>query len=246
MMEHAKKIGLEKKNEKVKGIEKTKTGFILKSEKSSYNTKTVIIATGASHRKAMVPGEAEFSGKGVSYCASCDAPLFKGKKVLVIGGGDAALMAAELLDRIGAETAIVHRRDKFRAAEFWQKKIFDRKIKVYWNTVLREIKGDQFVRSAVLFNSQEKRTFEERVDGIFIAIGAVPTTELVKDVGIKMDEKGFIIVDRNMKTNIEGIFAAGDCTNGPAKKIATAVGDGAIAAESAYYLITGGPYGKDK
>ena len=102
------------------------------------------------------------------------------------------------------------------------------------------------VKSAVLFNSQEKKTFEEPVDGVFVAIGSVPTTEVVKDIGVKTDERGFIIVDREMKTNVEGIFAAGDCTNGPAKKIATAVGNAAVAAESAYYLITGGPYGKPK
>jgi thioredoxin reductase (NADPH) len=244
MKAHAKKIGVELKEEKVKGIKKSKAGFTVNTDQATYRAKTIIISTGATHRKAMVPGESEFSGKGVSYCASCDAPLFKGKRVLVIGGGDAALMAAELLDRIGADTALVHRRDKFRAAEFWQKKIFDRKIKVYWNTVLKEIRGDKLVKSALLLDTKEKRTREEPVDGIFIAIGTVPTTEIVKDTGLKTDDRGFIMVDREMRTNVKGIFAAGDCTDGPAKKIVTAAGDGGIAAESAYYLITGGPYGK--
>lgn len=244
MRDHARKIGIEVKDEKVVGIEKARHGFKIKADGTSYEARTVIICTGATHRKAMIKGESEFSGKGVSYCASCDAPLYKGKKTMVMGGGDSALMAAELLDRVGSETALVHRRDKFRAAEFWQDKISKRKIKVHWNSVIREIKGDRFVKSAVLFNSESRKTWEEPVDGVFIAIGTVPTTEIVKSTGVKTDGKGFILVDREMKTNVEGIFAAGDCTDGPAKKIVTAVGDGGIAAESAYYLITGGPYGK--
>ncbi len=237
MRDQAKGMGIEVKNDKAAGIEKKNGSFTVKTEKGSYEAKTIIMATGARHRKAMVPGESDFAGKGVSYCASCDAPLFRGKKVLVIGGGDTAVTAAILLQQVGADTTMVHRRDELRAVEALREQVKKSGVKFEWDTVLKEIKGDRMVTSAVLQNVKTKEKKEVNVDGIFVAIGTIPTAELAKLVGVGSNERGFIKVDREMKTNVEGFFAAGDCTDGPSKKIATAVGDGAIAAESAYNLI---------
>lgn len=235
--EHTEKLGVEIRQEKVNQINKLKNGFEVTNEKFKYKTKTIIIATGSKHRKGIVKGEDKFAGKGVSYCATCDGPLFKGKRVLVLGGGDTAVTYAILLDHIGADTTLVHRRDKLRATESWQKKLFRSKVKIIWDTVCIEIKGDKFVKSAVLQNKKTGEKKEVPIDGIFVSFGTIPTSELAKDLGIKTDKKGYIIVDREQKTNVPGVFAAGDCCNNPAKKIVTAVGDGGLATEVAYDYI---------
>jgi thioredoxin reductase (NADPH) len=237
--EHAKKLGVELKEERITEISKSKGGFMVKSSGKSFEGRTVIYATGAKHRKGLVKGEEELSGKGVSYCASCDAPLFRGKKVLVLGGGDTAVSYALLLEQVGVDTTLVHRRDELRAAEAWQKKVKKSKVKILWSTLCLEIKGKGRVESAVLMNKKTQKKEEVKVDGIFVAFGTVPTSEIAKKVGVKLDERGYIQVDRYQKTNVEGMFAAGDCCDNPAKKIVTAAGDGAIAAESAYNHIKG-------
>ena len=235
--EHAKKIGVEIRQEKINKIARIRGGFEVTNTDYKYKTKTLIIATGSKHRKGLVKGEDKFSGKGVSYCATCDGPLFKGKKVLVLGGGDTAVTYAILLDQIGAETGLVHRRDQLRATESWQKKIFKTGVKIYWDTVCVEIKGDKFVKSAVLKNKKTGETKEVPADGVFVAFGTIPTSELAKDIGLKIDKSGYIMVDKEQKTNVPGVFAAGDCCNNPAKKIVTAAGDGGVAAESAYFYL---------
>lgn len=235
--EHAKKLGVEIKQEKVNQINRLKNGFEISNEKFKYKTKTIIIATGSKHRKGIVKGEDRFAGKGVSYCATCDGPLFKGKRVLVLGGGDTAVTYAILLDQIGADTSLVHRRDRLRATESWQRKIFKSGVKIIWDTVCIEIKGDKFVKSAVLQNKKTGEKKEVQVDGIFVSFGTIPTSELAKDLGIKTDKSSYIIVDREQNTNVPGVFAAGDCCDNPAKKIVTAAGDGGLAAESAYFYL---------
>lgn len=235
--EHAKRLGADVRSEKVVKLEETKGGFLVKTDEKGYSCKAIIIATGARYRKARVPGESEFVGRGVSYCASCDAPMYKGKKVIVIGGGDSAVTEALLLDHVGAEVTLVHRRDQLRAVESLQKKLMKSRIKKVWDTVIVEIRGDKFVKSALLRNVKTKKDTEIPIDGVFIAIGTVPTAELAKDLGVKLNDSGFIIIDKGQKTNIEGVFAAGDCCDNPSKKIATAVGDGAVAADSAYDYI---------
>jgi thioredoxin reductase (NADPH) len=237
--EHAGKLGVEFREDKVTDLERSGGCFRVKAQKGSYQGKTVIFGTGARHRKGIVKGEDEFSGKGVSYCASCDAPLFRGKKTIVLGGGDSAAMYALLLKQIGAEVSIVHRRDELRAAEAWQKKLSKAGIKVLWDTVCLEIKGDEVVRSAVLMNKKTQKKQVVDVDGVFVAFGEVPTSELARKAGVKVDERGYIIVDKFQKTSVPCIFAAGDCCDNPSKKIVTAAGDGAIAAESAYNYIKG-------
>ena len=234
MRDHAKALGVDFRDEKALKITKSGDLFSIKTDKEEYTGKTVVFATGAKHRKVMVPGESEFAGKGVSYCASCDGPLYKGKKVFVIGGGDSAVTAAMMLKSIGADTTLVHRRDELRAVDALVKQVKKSGVKFFWNTILKEIKGDRFVKSAVLMDMKEKKEFEEKVDGIFIEIGTVPMAELAKECGVELDEAGFIKVDRNQNTNKKGVYAVGDCCNNLSKKITSAVGDGAVAADSIF------------
>jgi thioredoxin reductase (NADPH) len=234
---HAKKKGVELKEEKVVSVKKKGKFFSVRTEKGATESKTLIFATGAKHRKSIVKGEEEFAGKGVSYCASCDAPLYKGKKTFVLGGGDSAAMYALLLDQIGSDVTIIHRRDELRAAEAWQKKLFKKKLKIEWDTIAMEIKGDKMVKSIVLFNKKTKKQKEVPADGVFVALGTVPTSELAKGLGVKINGAGFIETDNYQKTNVDGVFAAGDCADTPSKKIVVAAGTGAVAAESAYNYI---------
>jgi len=235
--DHAKRMKLEMKDDEVTEVLRSGKHFTVKCDKGKYEGRTLIIATGSKHRKANIKGEAEFSGKGVSYCANCDGPLFKGRKVLVVGGGDAALGAALMLESIGADVTIIHRRDEFRGIESLRNRIKKSGVKVMWNTIPVGIEGDKMVKSIVVKDVKTKKDTEVPVDGVFIEIGSVPISELAKKLKIKVNERGFIIVDKEMKTNVEGVFAAGDCTNGPLKQMVTACGDGAIASTSAYIHI---------
>jgi thioredoxin reductase (NADPH) len=237
---HARKLGAEILDDKVTDIKAGKKSVTVYAGKKSFEARTLIITTGARHRKGLVKGEDTFSGRGVSYCASCDAPLYRGRKVMVLGGGDTAVMYAMLLEQVGAETTLVHRRSELRAAEALQKKLFKSKVKVLWDTVCLEIKGGKSVASVTLLNSKTQKKTEMPVDGVFVALGTVPTSELARKAGVRSDESGFIITDRNQRTNVPNIFAAGDCCTNPTKKIVTAAGDGAVAAESAYNFIKGG------
>ncbi|AFN04203.1 thioredoxin-disulfide reductase [Pyrococcus furiosus DSM 3638] len=196
-----------------------------------YKSRTVIIAVGAEPRKLNVPGEKEFTGRGVSYCATCDGPLFVGKEVIVVGGGNTALQEALYLHSIGVKVTLVHRRDKFRADKILQDRFREAGIPAILNTVVTEIRGKDKVESVVLKNVKTGETFEKKVDGVFIFIGYEPKTDFVKHLGIT-DEYGYIKVDMYMRTKVPGIFAAGDITN-VFKQIAVAVGQGAIAANSA-------------
>ncbi|MBO8175433.1 MAG: thioredoxin-disulfide reductase [Thermococcus sp.] len=200
-----------------------------------YKAKTIIIAVGAEPRKLNVPGEKELTGRGVSYCATCDGPLFVGKEVIVVGGGNTALQEALYLHSIGVKVTLVHRRDKFRADKILQDRFKEAGIPTILNTVVTEIKGKEKVEAVVLKNVKTGEVFEKKVDGVFIFIGYEPKTEFVKHLGIT-DEWGYIPVDMHMRTKAPGIFAAGDITN-VFKQIAVAVGQGAIAANSAKEFI---------
>ena len=209
----------------------------------------LIIATGAKHRTLGVPGEEEFSGRGVSYCATCDGPFFKNKKIFVVGGGDAACDEAQFLSRLTDQLVIVHRREKFRA----QKALADRVLKnpdieVRFNTVMKEIKGEAGkVTKVVLAKTGGDELYEESADGVFVFTGIVPQTALVKeslapagaDGGprVEMNEAGYIITDQTMATSVPGLFAAGDVRNSPFRQIVTAAADGAVAAHSAAAYI---------
>jgi len=200
-----------------------------------YRSRTVIVAVGAAPRKLSVPGEEELTGKGVSYCATCDGPLFKGKKAIVVGGGNTALQEALYLRSIGVDVTLVHRRDRFRADKILQDRFRESGIPTILNTVVTEIIGEKKVEGVRLKNRVTGEESEMKVDGVFIFIGYEPKTDFVKHLGIT-DEYGYIPVDMNMRTKVKGIFAAGDITN-VFKQIAVAVGQGAIAASSAKELL---------
>ena len=192
-------------------------------------TKTILLATGANHRKLGVPGENRLSGRGVSYCATCDGPLFRDKKVIMIGGGNSAVTEALHLHHMGAAVTLVHRRDKLRAQEFLVKNFEEAGIPVLWNTEVKEILGDERVSAVELVNNQTQETSTLPVDGVFLSIGYTPAVALAKKVGVELTEEGYIARDAKHRTNVPGIYAAGDVEGGY-KQIVTATGMGAEAA----------------
>ncbi|MCL2720396.1 MAG: thioredoxin-disulfide reductase [Treponema sp.] len=205
---------------------------------SEYSASGVIIATGAKPRFLGVPGEKEFSGKGVSYCATCDGNFFRNKKIFVVGGGDAACDEGRYLSRLTDKVILIHRRDAFRA----QKALVERtlnnpNIKVRYNTVINEIKGDVKVNSVVLADTKTGEIYEEETDAVFIFAGTVPQSDLVRGLGAALDESGYIITDQKMATNIKGLFAAGDIRSGAFRQVVTAAADGAAAAHHAAEYI---------
>ena len=201
--------------------------------------KAVIIATGSKPRFLEIPGEKEFSGKGVSYCATCDGNFFRKKKIIVAGGGDAACDEARYLSRLTDKITIVHRRDTFRAQKALAERTLNNpNIKTRFNTVIKEIKGDQKVQSVILADTKSGETFEEQTDAVFIFVGSVPQSTLAAgELGAKLDEDGYIVTDQNMATSVAGLFAAGDIRSGAFRQVVTAAADGAIAARAAAKYI---------
>jgi len=200
-------------------------------------SKALIIATGTEPKKLNVAGEREFRGRGVSYCATCDGPLYKDKKIIVVGGGDAAVEEALFLTRFASLVTIVHRRDKLRAdAIFAKRAMSNQKIYIAWNSVVEEIFGKDRVEGVTVKNVKTEKKIKLAADGIFIYVGYIPNTGFLKDL-IKLDSEGYIITDNEMKTNVEGVFAAGDVCSKDLRQIVTAASDGAIAANSAKKYI---------
>jgi len=195
---------------------------------------SVIVATGAKPRLLDIPGEKEFSGKGVSYCATCDGNFFKGKKIFVVGGGDAACDEARYLSRLTDKLILVHRRDSLRAQKALAQRTLDNpNIEVRFNTVIKEIKGGKKVESVVLSDVKTGGVYEEETDAVFIFAGTVPQSSLACGAGAAVDESGYIITDQKMSTNIPGLFAAGDIRSGAFRQVVTAAADGAVAAHNA-------------
>ena len=203
------------------------------TSKGQYITRSVIIATGSRHRRLKVPGEIEFIGRGVCYCATCDGPLYQGKEVLMIGGGNAAAQEALYLESIGCKVTIVHRRDELRAERYLQEKLKEKHIPIIWDSVVEEIMGDLVVDKVVLYNRKENTKTEVETSGVFVAIGEEPLNEAAKNAGVKVDKEGYIIVDKFQRTNIPRIYAAGDITGG-VKQWVVACSEGAVAALSAH------------
>jgi thioredoxin reductase (NADPH) len=229
--------------EEVLEVEKKEDRFSIRTSRASYTAKALLIATGAMSRKLGVPGEEEFQGKGVSYCASCDGYFFKdGKKVIVVGGGNTAATEALYLKNIGVDVTIVHRRDRLRAELFLQESLAEQHIPILWNTAVKEIKGEKTVTDLELENVADNTTTTLPVDGVFIAVGYAPINELAKKLGVETDEEGYIRVDKVHRTNVKGIYAAGDITGG-FKQIVTAVGQGSLAAATIFEDIAS-PYWK--
>jgi len=208
------------------------------SDGTTRTAAAVILATGAKPRELGVKGEKEFTGKGVSYCATCDGNFFKNKKVFVVGGGDAACDEARYLSHLTDKIILIHRRDAFRAQKaLAERTLSNPNIKVRYNTVIKEIKGEAKVKSVVLADTKTGETYEEETDAVFIFAGTVPQTSLVLDLNVKLDENSYIITDQNMAANIPGIFAAGDVRSGAFRQVVTAAADGAVAAHRAAEYI---------
>ncbi len=234
--QHAKKFGLEIKSMvEVLNIEDRGKTKLVKTTDGEVEAKAVIIASGTAPRKIGIKGELEFTGRGVSYCATCDGFFFKEKDIVVVGGGDSAITEAIFLAKMAKHVYIVHRRDKLRAEKINQEHAFaNPRISFVWDSVVEEIAGKNVVERVVVRDVKTNETREIKTDGVFVYIGLIPNTGFVD---VEKDERGFIIAKDCMETSVRGIFVAGDCRLTPLRQIATAVGDGAIAAVSAERYI---------
>ncbi len=207
--------------------------IVVQTSRRKFETRSVLLATGAKHRHLGVPGESRLSGRGVSYCSTCDGPLFRNKKVIMVGGGNSAVTEVLHLFHLGIEVTLVHRRDKLRAQDFLAKQLFDNDIPVIWNTEVREIRGKERVEEVLLHDTESGQDSVLKTDGVFIAIGYEPSVELAKKIGVELNEDGFIKHDEKHRTNIPGIYSAGDVEGGY-KQIVTASGQGSAAALSIF------------
>ncbi len=229
----AERFGARYEFDSVESVNFKQKPFEVKSYNGTYFTESVIIATGASSVHLNVPGETEFVGSGVSYCATCDGWFFKEKKVVVVGGGDSALEEALFLTRYVSEILLVHRRDEFRAGALLQKRVAENpKIKLVLDSVVKSINGTGNVGSVTIENVKSGKQEDLAVDGIFIFIGHKPNNDLYKGQ-IEIDDKGFIVVDNKMKTSVPGIFASGEAADSEFKQVITSAGMGAAAAITA-------------
>ena len=237
MAAHAEKLGLTPLRENVVSVETEDEVKIIRTKKNEYRARTVILAFGAAHRTLGVPGEEALSGMGVSYCATCDGAFFRDRTVAVIGGGNVAAEDAILLSRTCKKVYVIHRRDKMRADQILQEKLFAcENVEMIWDTVPVSIEGEEMVSGIKL---QNKKTGEEKVlslDGVFIAVGIVPNTELFGDL-VKLDESGYIVAGEDCVTSTPGIFAAGDIRTKQLRQVITAAADGANAVISAEKIL---------
>jgi len=230
-------FGLEIKPEQVNLINRKKSGDVegweVITDSDVYQTRSVIVSTGAAWSSLGVPGEQEFIGRGISYCATCDAPFYRGREVAVIGGGDTAIQEALYLTKFASKVTVIHRRDRLRATAILQQRAFaNEKIAFAWDSTVEKILGEDGVTGVKIKKVKTPDRYEElSVDGVFIFVGLVPNTAFIKGA-VNLDKDGYIITDRDMKTSAEGIFACGDCISKSLRQVVTACGDGAMAAHS--------------
>jgi thioredoxin reductase (NADPH) len=241
MRQQAERFGAEIINENFS--EGDFSGDILKVKTASgkeFSGKTVLIATGADHKQLGVAGEKEFSGRGVSYCGTCDAAFFRNKNVIVVGGGDVAMEDALFLTRFANSVTVVHRRDSLRASKVMQERAkANEKISFLWDTIVTEVVGDQKVTSARLKNVKSNEETEMPIDGVFVAIGQIPNTAVFK--GIDVDSHGYIVPKDRTYTNVKGVFVAGDVHDNHYKQAITAAGLGCMAALDIERYLAGEP-----
>ena len=240
MREHATRFGGEFLEKNVDAVDLEKIPFELTAGGQKYLARSVIIATGAETQWLGVPGEDKLRGRGVSSCAPCDAPFFKSKSVVVIGGGDSAMEEALVLTKYATTVTIVHRRSEFKASAAMQKKVFDLesagKIKIIWDNQVVEFVGEQKLEKVKIKNVKSGKTSEMQIDGAFVAIGHVPSSEIFKG-GVELDEKGYILLHDYTKTNIPGVFVAGDVHDYHYKQAVTAAGFGCMAGMDALKFL---------
>jgi thioredoxin reductase (NADPH) len=232
--EHVKKLGIEIKEEEVAGLKK-ETEFLVETDSSTHKAKAIILALGTEKRKLDIEGEEKFLGKGISYCAVCDSAFFKNKVTAVVGGSDAAANAALMLAECASKVYLIYRKENIRAKPALVESIEKNpKIEIIIKANIKELKGENFLEAVELDTGKELK-----IEGLFIEIGAVPSIALAKELGVKTDKEGYIIIDSGQKTNVEGVYAAGDITTGSnnVKQIITAASEGTIAALSVFNHI---------
>ncbi len=233
LLDHARSLGAELKTVSAEKIEKTDTGFKVTAGKETYEAKSVILATGTDHRKLDVPGEVEFTNKGVSYCATCDSPFFKDKTVALIGGSDSAVKESLIAAEHAAKVYIIYRKDQFRAEPINIRRMEAKdNIEPIFNTNVTAIYGEGVVKGVKLDTGKDLE-----LDGVFVEIGRLPRNDLAKQLNLKLAENGEIITDRLSRTDVSGVFAAGDVTNIEWKQAITGVAEGAHAANQAFEFI---------
>ena len=238
MFEPLENLGVEHLYGFVKNIENHGDVKKVITDDQEFETRTVIVATGSKHRLLGVPGEEELNSRGVSYCAVCDGAFFRDQDLLVVGGGDSAVEEAIFLTQFAKSVTIVHRRDELRAQKVLQDRAFaNDKINFIWDSVVKEIKGENRVESVVIENVKTNQVTEHAFGGVFIYVGLDPVSDFTKDLQIQ-DESGWIVTDDHMKTSVPGVFAVGDVRQKDLRQVTTAVGDGAIAGQEAYKYIT--------
>jgi len=236
MRRQATKYGLETLTAEVTGA-RTGNAYEVSTTEGNIQTKSIIIAAGSEYRKLDVAGEERLSGRGVSYCATCDGFFFRDREVAVVGGGDTAITDALELAQHCRKVYIIHRRDQLRATKALQEKAFSQpKIELVWNTVVHEIVGDKMLRSLHLRNVKTGESSNLEVDGVFVAVGLSPNSQVFSQL-VTLDEMGFIVTDELMRTSAPGIFAAGDIRHNSFRQVITAAGDGAAAASSAFKYL---------
>jgi thioredoxin reductase (NADPH) len=238
MFDHAKKFGAEYAYGDIKEIVDGEDFKIVKTGSKEFKARAVIITTGAEYKKIGVPGEKELGGRGVSYCAVCDGAFFKGKDLVVVGGGDSAVEEGVYLTRFANKVTIVHRRDELRAQKILQQRAFDNeKVDFIWNHTVKEINDkDGKVGSVTLVSTENGEETDFKADGVFIYIGMLPLTKPFANLGI-INSEGYIETNEQMETKVPGIFAAGDVREKQLRQIVTATGDGSIAAQTAQHYI---------
>jgi thioredoxin reductase (NADPH) len=236
MRTQAEGFGVEFLTATVTALRKDGERFVLETTEGDIVALTVLLATGAKHRHIDVAGEEEYAGRGVSYCATCDGPFFKGRRMVVVGGGDAACDEAMFLSKLADSILMVHRKDRFRAQRSLAERVLKNpKIEVRFNTVVKEIKGSKKVQSVVLEQLGDGKVYEEEVAAVFVFVGSIPQTELAGAAA--RDEANYLITNESMETSVPGLFAAGDARVTPFRQLVTACADGAIAAHAAAKYI---------
>ncbi len=238
MQEQVKDLGVEMVTGEVQRIEKGEDdNFKIVTSSEEYQAKTVIVAMGLSPRRLEIPGEKELNARGVTYCANCDGPFYRDKKVAVVGGGNSALDAAEVLSKIASKVYLVHRKDTFRAFEYLVDEVKTKdNIELVLNSEIKKISGEEKVNKITVLNNKENKEKDRNVDGVFIEIGRIASTDLVENL-VERDQKMQILIDEKCHTKTDGLFACGDVTQVPFKQITIACGQATIAALAAYEYL---------